>query len=225
MKFYAVKAGRVRGVYTRWKDAERQVLGFKGAQHPSFSLLEEAEAYMREGDDDTAASVGRSKGVGPGGFNGTHSMAPGMRKCRGSNRFMEVGGTSGTQHQTLPMRGEDEISLGGSSQGGLSRNWKVRSTHVGEKEAAAEASHNHGEGFLVMVKGTPFVATVTLRIWSSFCSERVGVFKLVLLFIGGAWVRFGSVLDEKSSNSMLCNFRGSQPPVRDNNNRIKVGIE
>ncbi len=46
-KFYAVKRGKVPGIYQTWGgQAEEQVKGFSGAEYKSFSTLEEAEKYI-----------------------------------------------------------------------------------------------------------------------------------------------------------------------------------
>ena len=45
-KFYAVKVGKVKGIFLDWADCEAQVKGYPGAQYKSFKTLEEAEAYL-----------------------------------------------------------------------------------------------------------------------------------------------------------------------------------
>ena len=50
-KYYAVKIGICPGVYTSWKECEKQVKGFSGATYKSFSSLEEAEHYLSEEDE------------------------------------------------------------------------------------------------------------------------------------------------------------------------------
>lgn len=50
-KFYAVKKGKVPGVYTTWDACRRMVYGFPGAVYKSFPTREEAEAFA-----DVAAS-------------------------------------------------------------------------------------------------------------------------------------------------------------------------
>lgn len=46
MKLYAVKKGRVPGVYRTWAAAEKQVKGFPGAEYKAFSQVTAAAAYM-----------------------------------------------------------------------------------------------------------------------------------------------------------------------------------
>lgn len=45
-KFYAVVSGRNPGVYTRWPDAKKQIVGYSGASHKSFSTLQEAQEFL-----------------------------------------------------------------------------------------------------------------------------------------------------------------------------------
>lgn len=47
MSYYAVRKGRVPGIYTKWREAERQIYLFSGAEFKKFDTREKAEAYMR----------------------------------------------------------------------------------------------------------------------------------------------------------------------------------
>ena len=51
-KFYAVRVGKVPGIYQTWGQAEEQVKGFSGAEYKAFSTLEEAERYISLKPDD-----------------------------------------------------------------------------------------------------------------------------------------------------------------------------
>lgn len=44
-KYYAVKKGKVPGIYYSWEDCKEQVSGFKGAVYKSFQSQEEARRY------------------------------------------------------------------------------------------------------------------------------------------------------------------------------------
>lgn len=44
--YYAVKVGRVPGIYRTWPDCQAQTSGISGALYKSFFTLEEAEAYL-----------------------------------------------------------------------------------------------------------------------------------------------------------------------------------
>ena len=44
-KFYAVKVGKVPGIYSTWSECEEQVKGFPSASYKSFATLSEAENF------------------------------------------------------------------------------------------------------------------------------------------------------------------------------------
>ena len=45
MKYYAVKKGRHLGIYTTWKECQKEVNHFKDAKFKSFDSKKEALAY------------------------------------------------------------------------------------------------------------------------------------------------------------------------------------
>ncbi len=45
-KVYAVKVGRVPGLYSTWEECKRQVMGFSGAVYKGFEKKEEAEQFL-----------------------------------------------------------------------------------------------------------------------------------------------------------------------------------
>lgn len=51
MKYYAVKKGRNPGIYTSREACQKEVTGFPGAVFKSFKLKEEAEGFMRGGEE------------------------------------------------------------------------------------------------------------------------------------------------------------------------------
>lgn len=55
-KYYAVKVGRVPGVYVTWKDCKRQIDKFSGAIYKSFPTPEEAAAFV-EGQGEQKKNV------------------------------------------------------------------------------------------------------------------------------------------------------------------------
>lgn len=55
-KYYAVKEGKTRGIFTSWDDCKAQVHGYGGAVYKSFMTLAEAEAYL-EGNSSSQLSV------------------------------------------------------------------------------------------------------------------------------------------------------------------------
>ncbi len=44
--YYAVKKGRIPGIYKTWNECKEQVSGFSGAEYKGFQFLEEAKNYM-----------------------------------------------------------------------------------------------------------------------------------------------------------------------------------
>ena len=46
--FYAVRVGRIPGVYRDWPSAQKQVLGMQGARYKGFQTDQEAQAFMAE---------------------------------------------------------------------------------------------------------------------------------------------------------------------------------
>ena len=45
-KFYAVKEGRIPGIYLNWEECKAQVNGYSGAVYKSFSSKSEAQSFM-----------------------------------------------------------------------------------------------------------------------------------------------------------------------------------
>ena len=57
-KFYAVKKGKVPGIYTSWEACKSMVHGFPGAVYKSFPTREEAEAFAGGTKTDTSSAAG-----------------------------------------------------------------------------------------------------------------------------------------------------------------------
>lgn len=55
-KIYAVRAGRVPGIYATWDECKAQVDGFPGAQFKGFASRADAEAYL---SDDASTPAGK----------------------------------------------------------------------------------------------------------------------------------------------------------------------
>lgn len=49
-KYYAVKTGKTTGIFQNWDEAKKSVDGYPGAQYKGFPTLEEAKAYLGEGN-------------------------------------------------------------------------------------------------------------------------------------------------------------------------------
>ncbi|MDK2786695.1 MAG: ribonuclease H-related protein, partial [Thermotoga sp.] len=56
-KYYAVRKGRVPGIYESWEEAEKQVKGFPGAEYKSFEKIEYAKAYLEGKDECTCPKL------------------------------------------------------------------------------------------------------------------------------------------------------------------------
>ena len=50
-KYYAVKKGKITGIFDNWDSCRESVDGFSGAEYKGFSTLAEAEAYLGTRDD------------------------------------------------------------------------------------------------------------------------------------------------------------------------------
>ena len=48
MKYYAVKKGKHPGIYTTWKDCQKEIDHFKDAKFKSFDSKKEALAYLKQ---------------------------------------------------------------------------------------------------------------------------------------------------------------------------------
>ena len=46
-KYYTVIVGTKPGIYSSWREASKQVIGYKGAVHKSFRLRNDAELYYK----------------------------------------------------------------------------------------------------------------------------------------------------------------------------------
>ena len=55
-KYYAVRCGRVPGIYETWDECKAQVDGYPAARYKSFQTKEQAKAFL-EGTDDPAQSA------------------------------------------------------------------------------------------------------------------------------------------------------------------------
>ena len=45
-KYYAVKRGKITGIFKSWEECKASVDGYSGAEYKGFTLLKEAEAYL-----------------------------------------------------------------------------------------------------------------------------------------------------------------------------------
>lgn len=63
-KYYAVRIGKVPGIYSTWDQCKEQTEGVSGAQHKAFSTLAEAEQYI-QGTTETDSVITQNNIEGP----------------------------------------------------------------------------------------------------------------------------------------------------------------
>ena len=56
-KYYAVKSGRITGIYETWGECQKQVTGYPGALFKSFPTRQEAEEYIANAAQQSAAAL------------------------------------------------------------------------------------------------------------------------------------------------------------------------
>jgi len=78
-KFYAVKAGRVPGLYLTWAECQEQVTGFPGNNFKSFNTKEEAELFLRGERVETASEPTKFYAVKAGRCPGIYTS---WSECR-----------------------------------------------------------------------------------------------------------------------------------------------
>ncbi|MED6111867.1 hypothetical protein PIB30_056306 [Stylosanthes scabra] len=114
---YAVRIGRVPGIYTDWDEAEEQVLGFPRAKFKGFHSLEEEVTYMQEAKSRKLKGTQTSKvewlapemqkmGVGSSQATYTHDegSADVLSQSSGS-----VGGTGDSGGGICDLRGDGDV--------------------------------------------------------------------------------------------------------------------
>ena len=73
-KFYAVKKGKIPGIYNSWDDCKKMVDGFPGAVYKSFKTLEEAEAFV--GAEGSSSGAKKQKNQIQGSRNKIRQSTP-----------------------------------------------------------------------------------------------------------------------------------------------------
>lgn len=68
-KFYAVRVGKIPGIYQTWSQAEEQVKGVSGAEFKSFGTLKEAERYLLEKAEDNLNMIDNPDDINNAIFN------------------------------------------------------------------------------------------------------------------------------------------------------------
>lgn len=54
VKYYAVKKGKMSGIYYSWNECKTQVDGFSGAEYKSFKSEKEARDYISDNSEQTS---------------------------------------------------------------------------------------------------------------------------------------------------------------------------
>ena len=112
-KYYAVKIGKVPGVYETWDKCKEQVHGFPGAIFKSFPSREEAEVFAKDGSSGKKTTSVKKKAVSqseegiPSGkydaiayVDGSYNVATGEYSCgvvflfEGKEEYIAKKGTS-----------------------------------------------------------------------------------------------------------------------------------
>ena len=84
-KFYAVRNGRVPGVYITWADCEKQVKGFGGAIYKAFPTEAEALAFVEDSGLSLSDFMSANKSKPKSSQDGK-SKSIGSRSVRSSSR-------------------------------------------------------------------------------------------------------------------------------------------
>lgn len=66
-KYYAVKVGRIPGIYQTWDEAKEQINGYSGAVYKEFTTLHDAEQFILESNEQ--ASDNKKENVTSGDLN------------------------------------------------------------------------------------------------------------------------------------------------------------
>ena len=61
-KFYAVKVGKIPGIYETWPDCQNQINGYSGAVYKGFATREEASAFIN-GESGTSKTPEETEAV------------------------------------------------------------------------------------------------------------------------------------------------------------------
>ena len=96
-KYYAVKKGKVPGIYLNWTDCKAMVDGYPGAVYKSFKTIEEAEKFINGGKTIT--------GMKSSGENSTYAFVDGS--FNKATHTYGYGGFLVTDHEKYVLQGAD----------------------------------------------------------------------------------------------------------------------
>ena len=57
MPYYAVKTGKIPGIYETWKECQLQTKGFSKAKFKKFDEMDKAKTYMTEEEEDNCPEI------------------------------------------------------------------------------------------------------------------------------------------------------------------------
>ena len=102
-KYYAVKKGKVPGIYLNWNDCKAMVDGYQGAVYKSFKTIEEAEKFINGGE--IIAGEKTITGMKSSGENSTYAFVDGS--FNKATHTYGYGGFLVTDHEKYVLQGAD----------------------------------------------------------------------------------------------------------------------
>lgn len=97
-KYYAVKKGKVTGVFQNWDECRSAVEGYSGARYKGFSTLEEAKEYLKGADLVSTGFAEKSAKAG--------NVSAGKSDCRAKKSDKTARIQPGDGEEKLPPEGE-----------------------------------------------------------------------------------------------------------------------
>lgn len=102
-KYYAVKKGKVPGIYLNWNDCKAMVDGYPGAVYKSFKTIEEAEKFIN--GEKIIAGEKTITGMKSSGENSTYAFVDGS--FNKDTHTYGYGGFLVTDHEKYVLQGAD----------------------------------------------------------------------------------------------------------------------
>ena len=102
-KYYAVKKGKVPGIYFNWNDCKAMVDGYPGAVYKSFKAIEEAEKFIN--GEKIIAGEKTITGMKSSGENSTYAFVDGS--FNKATHTYGYGGFLVTDHEKYVLQGAD----------------------------------------------------------------------------------------------------------------------
>ena len=102
-KYYAVKKGKVPGIYLNWNDCKAMVDGYQGAVYKSFKTIEEAEKFIN--GEKIIAGEKTITGMKSSGENSTYAFVDGS--FNKATHTYGYGGFLVTDYEKYVLQGAD----------------------------------------------------------------------------------------------------------------------